>query len=231
MIWAISVGLLGLLALSIPVGIVLFLLGFGVDAQRRYQGHQLDQHEGHDQGERPDDDEAAKLGDIFITATGMKDVIRGRHFASMRDGAIVCNTGHYDCEINIPELEEMAASKRDMRADNEEYRLPDGRRIYLLAQGRLVNLAAAEGHPSEVMDMSFANQFLSQLRLAELAKKGKRLDTAVHDIPEAQDQEIGALKLKTMGYKIDKLIHNPKVELAGLGAKELIAELKVPGQQ
>lgn len=156
-------------------------------------------------------DQAAKVGDVFITATGVKDVIREKHFQVMKDGAVVCNTGHYDCEINIPELEKIKKSKRTIRANNEEYVVrKTGNRVYVLAQGRLVNLAAAEGHPSEVMDMSFANQFLSQLRLAELAKKGKRLETTVHDIPEAQDQEIGALKLRTMGYRIDKLTKEQK---------------------
>jgi adenosylhomocysteinase len=151
-------------------------------------------------------DQAAKVGDLFITATGVKDVIRKNHFASMKDGAIVCNTGHYDCEINIPELETVAKSKRTIRPNNEEYIMKGtGRRIYLLAQGRLVNLAAAEGHPSEVMDMSFANQFMSQLRLCELANKGKRLDVTVHDIPESQDQEIARLKLDTQKHKIDRL--------------------------
>jgi adenosylhomocysteinase len=151
-------------------------------------------------------DQAAKVGDVFITATGVKDVIRERHFAAMKDGAIVCNTGHYDCEINIPELEKVAKSKRTIRQNNEEYVIKkSGNRVYLLAQGRLVNLAAAEGHPSEVMDMSFANQFLSQIRLAELARKGKRLELGVHDIPVEQDQDIAKLKLATMGHKIDKL--------------------------
>lgn len=150
-------------------------------------------------------DEAAKIGDIFITATGVKDIIVDRHFKVMKDGVIVCNTGHYDCEINIPHLRKLAKSVREVRAENQEFRLKDGRRIYLLAQGRLVNLAAAEGHPSEVMDMSFANQFMSQLRLAELWKKGKRLENRVHEIPPEQDQEIARLKLKTMGIKIDAL--------------------------
>ena len=135
----------------------------------------------------------------------MKDVIVKRHFQSMKDGAIVCNTGHYDCEINIPDLTSVTKGKREIRENNEEYVTKDGRRIYLLAQGRLVNLAAAEGHPSEVMDMSFANQFMSQLRLAELHKKGVRLENAVHDIPEEQDQEIARVKLSTRGIKIDKL--------------------------
>lgn len=150
-------------------------------------------------------DEAAKIGDIFITATGVKDIIVDRHFKVMKDGAIVCNTGHYDCEINIPHLQKLSKSVREVRSENEEHTMRDGRRIYLLAQGRLVNLAAAEGHPSEVMDMSFANQFMSQLRLAELWKKGQRLENKVYDIPAEQDQEIGRVKLKTMGIKIDTL--------------------------
>jgi adenosylhomocysteinase len=150
-------------------------------------------------------DDAAKVGDIFVTATGVKDIIIERHFKSMKDGAIICNTGHYDCEINIPDLEKVSKSKREVRKDNEEYTLKNGKRVFLLAQGRLVNLAAAEGHPSEVMDMSFANQFMSQLRLVESHKKGKRLENKVYDIPAIQDQEIAGVKLATMGYKIDKL--------------------------
>ncbi len=147
-------------------------------------------------------DRASEIGDIFITATGMKDVIVKRHFEKMKDGAIVCNTGHYDCELNLEDLESLAVSKREIRPNNEEYRLKDGRRIYLLAKGRLVNLAAAEGHPSEVMDMSFANQFLSLIRGA---KEGKNLEPKVYDIPEEQDQELARLKLKTMGIEIDTL--------------------------
>jgi adenosylhomocysteinase len=150
-------------------------------------------------------DDAAKIGDIFVTATGVKDVIVKRHFQSMKDGAIVSNTGHYDCEINIPDLTAVTKGKREIRQNNEEYVTKDGRRIYLLAQGRLVNLAAAEGHPSEVMDMSFANQFMSQLRLVELHKKGIRLDNTVHDISVEQDQEIARVKLATSGIKIDRL--------------------------
>jgi adenosylhomocysteinase len=147
-------------------------------------------------------DQAAAVGDIFITATGMKDIIRGRHFASMKDGAIVCNTGHYDCEINIDELEEMTASKRTIRDSCEEYTLQDGRKIYVLAQGRLVNLAAAEGHPSEVMDMSFANQFLGLIRMNQ---EGREWNADVYDVPEAQDQELARIKLTTMGKAIDAL--------------------------
>jgi adenosylhomocysteinase len=147
-------------------------------------------------------DEAAAVGDIFITATGMKDVIVGRHFEKMKDGAVVCNTGHYDCEINLKDLEAMTASAREIRPNCDEHTLADGRRIYVLAKGRLVNLAAAEGHPSEVMDMSFANQFLSLVRLA---REGRDLPAAVHDIPQRQDQEIASIKLHTMGAGLDVL--------------------------
>jgi adenosylhomocysteinase len=150
-------------------------------------------------------DEAAKIGDIFITATGVKDIIIKKHFDKMKDGAIVCNTGHYDCEINLNHLEEIKKGKRVVRDNNEEYTLKNGNKIFVLAQGRLVNLAAAEGHPSEVMDMSFANQFMSQIKLAKWDTGGIQLDPDVYDIPEEQDQEIAGIKLKTMGYKIDKL--------------------------
>jgi adenosylhomocysteinase len=147
-------------------------------------------------------DEAARHGDIFITATGMKDVIVGRHFDVMKDGAIVCNTGHYDCEINLVDLEGQAKARREIRNANEEYTLKDGRRVYVLAQGRLVNLAAAEGHPSEVMDMSFANQYLA---LCKLAREGKSLKPGVYELPPEQDQELARLKLTTQGLSIDEL--------------------------
>ena len=147
-------------------------------------------------------DEAAKLGDIFCTATGMEDIIVGRHFESMKDGAIVCNTGHYDCEINITDLEAQATSVRTIRQDNEEFLMPDGRRIFLLARGRLVNLAAAEGHPSEVMDMSFANQFLS---LCRLAAEGDSMGKQVYDITTEQDQALATTKLDTLGFSINSL--------------------------
>ena len=147
-------------------------------------------------------DDAASLGDIFCTATGMADVIVDRHFNSMKDGAIVCNTGHYDCEINIEDLEASSSSVRTIRTDNEEFTMADGRSIFLLARGRLVNLAAAEGHPSEVMDMSFANQYLA---LCRLAKEGKSLDPIVHDITLEQDQGLATTKLATMGFEIDAL--------------------------
>jgi adenosylhomocysteinase len=147
-------------------------------------------------------DEAAAVGDVFITATGVKDVIVKRHFEKMKDGAIVCNTGHYDCEVRIPDLESLSKKVTEVRANNEEYLLRDGRRIYLLAKGRLVNLAAAEGHPSEVMDMSFANQFLSLIRLS---KEGKSMEKKVYYIDKSQDNEIASVKLATMGKRIDTL--------------------------
>ncbi|MCL6100323.1 MAG: adenosylhomocysteinase [Bacteroidetes bacterium] len=156
-------------------------------------------------------DEAAKIGDIFITATGVKDIITEKHFKVMKDGAIVCNTGHYDCEININHLAALSKGKRTVRPNNEEYTLKNGHKVYLLAQGRLVNLAAAEGHPSEVMDMSFANQFMSQIRLVNYHTKGIKVEPQVLDIPVEQDQEIGGIKLRTMGYKIDKLTKEQEV--------------------
>ncbi|MCA0269820.1 MAG: adenosylhomocysteinase [Bacteroidetes bacterium] len=151
-------------------------------------------------------DEACEVGDIFVTATGMKDVICGEHFLKMKDGAIVCNTGHYDVEIDLVALNELAVSKRTIRTDNVEYTLENGRRIYVLADGRLVNLAAAEGHPSEVMDMSFANQFQAHLRLIQAHEAGELTrDGVVLDLPEELDQEIARIKLGTMGIEIDAL--------------------------
>jgi adenosylhomocysteinase len=147
-------------------------------------------------------EEAASWGDIFMTATGMKDIITGKHFDVMRDGAIVCNTGHYDCEINLGELEARAKSKRTVRDNLEEYVMQDGRRIYVIGQGRLVNLSAAEGHPSEVMDMSFANQVLGMVHIAE---QGADLEIKVHDITDEQDQMLALTKLHTMGLQIDTL--------------------------
>jgi len=146
--------------------------------------------------------EAAAIGDVFITATGVKDIIRKEHFQRMKDGAVVCNTGHYDCEIRIPDLAALATKVSEIRANNEEYLMADGRRIYLLAKGRLVNLAAAEGHPSEVMDMSFANQFLSLVRLA---REGTTMQKKVYTISAEQDRQIASLKLATMGMRIDEL--------------------------
>ena len=150
-------------------------------------------------------DEAASVGDIFCTATGVKDIIRKRHFEAMKDGAIVCNTGHYDAEINIKELAALAKSRRTIRPNCEEFVLKGGKRIYLLAEGRLVNLAAAEGHPSEVMDMSFANQFMAHIRLVQAKKNNQQLPNEVLDLPVEQDQFIATVKLQAMGLNLDKL--------------------------
>ncbi len=146
--------------------------------------------------------EAAKLGDIFCTVTGNINVIREEHFKVMKDGAIVSNSGHFNVEIDIPALERMAVKKRKVRDFVDEYTLEDGRRIYLLAEGRLVNLSAAEGHPASVMDMSFANQALS----AEyLVKEGKNLKPDVYVVPGNIDRKVAELKLKAMGIEIDQL--------------------------
>jgi adenosylhomocysteinase len=150
-------------------------------------------------------EEAAEVGDIFVTATGMRDVIRGDHFVRMQDGAIVCNTGHYDVELNLKELAALATDTRMIRDDNREYTLENGKRIFVLADGRLVNLAAAEGHPSEVMDMSFANQFMAHLNLVRMHESGEPLEPRVSDLPVDLDQQIAGIKLETMGITIDRL--------------------------
>ncbi|MCS6908719.1 MAG: adenosylhomocysteinase, partial [Anaerolineales bacterium] len=147
-------------------------------------------------------DEAAAIGDIFVTVTGNINVIDRRHFQVMKDGAIVANSGHFNVEINIPALEEMAVEKRLVRPFVEQYVLEDGRCIHLLGEGRLINLAAAEGHPASVMDMSFANQALS---LEYLAKHGRELEKRVYAVPEAIDRQIAQLKLDAMGVRIDTL--------------------------
>ena len=146
--------------------------------------------------------DAARLGDIFITATGVKDIITGRHFQRMKNGAIVANAGHFNVEVDVAGIEKMAKRHRQIRENNEEYTLRNGNRIYVLAEGRLVNLSAAEGHPSEVMDMSFANQLLSLIRLA---KEGGSMRPGVYDIPKEQDWEVARLKLESMGIRIDEL--------------------------
>ena len=156
-------------------------------------------------------DEAAAVGDIFVTATGMKDVIHGNHFVKMKDGAVVCNTGHYDVELNLKELAELSTDARLIRDSNREYTLENGKKIFVLADGRLVNLAAAEGHPSEVMDMSFANQFMAHLSLVEKHEAGEAFENTVIDLPESLDQEIGRIKLDTMGIQIDALSEEQKV--------------------
>jgi adenosylhomocysteinase len=147
-------------------------------------------------------DEAAKEGDIFLTLTGDKDVIRDRHFKVMKDGAVLANSGHFDVEINIPELESLSKSRRTVRKNIEEFLQEDGRKIYLLAEGRLVNLAAGDGHPAEIMDLSFGVQFFSALHLLE---HGKELTKDVHLMPDSINQRIAEIKLKSLGVSIDKL--------------------------
>lgn len=154
--------------------------------------------------------EAAPIGDIFVTATGDLNVIRKEHLQKMKDGAIMCNSGHFNVEISIPDLESLSKSKRTIRANMEEYTLKDGRHLYLLAEGRLVNLAAAEGHPSEVMDMSFANQALCSEYVAKTAK----LQTKVYTVPKEIDEKIAELKLKSMGVAIDELTAEQKKYLS-----------------
>ncbi len=155
--------------------------------------------------------QAAKIGDLFITATGDCDVIRKEHFKVMKDGAIVCNTGHFNVEINIPDLKTLSSKKRTIRPYVEEYLLKNGRRINLLGEGRLINLAAAEGHPAIVMDMSFANQALST---EYIKSKGKKLEIKVHRVPQEIDDKIAVLKLQSMGIKIDKLTSKQQKYLA-----------------
>jgi adenosylhomocysteinase len=146
--------------------------------------------------------EAAQIGDVFITVTGNRHVIDEAHFARMKDGAIVCNSGHFDLELNLEALEKMAVSKRESRSLVDEYVLKNGNKIHVLGQGRLINLACAEGHPASVMDMSFANQALS---LEYLVKNRGTLSAGLHTLPEELDTEIASLKLKSMGVSIDKL--------------------------
>jgi adenosylhomocysteinase len=144
--------------------------------------------------------QAAPVGDIFVTVTGNKGVLRDEHFRVMKDGAVVCNSGHFNVEIDIPALEKLSGGRRSIRDTVEEFTMRDGRRIHLLADGRLINLAAAEGHPASVMDMSFANQALA----AEfLVKNHATLEKKVYAVPEDIDREIARLKLAAMGVTID----------------------------
>jgi adenosylhomocysteinase len=147
-------------------------------------------------------EQAVKEGDVYITVTGNKNVLRGEHFSAMKSGAVVCNSGHFNVEIDIPALEKLSSGKREARPLVDEYTLKGDRKIYLLGEGRLVNLATAEGHPASVMDMSFANQSLS----AEyLMKNHKTMKPQVYVVPEHLDREIARLKLESMGHKLDKL--------------------------
>jgi adenosylhomocysteinase len=155
--------------------------------------------------------EAAKEADIIITVTGDVNVIDGQHFEAMKDGCIVANSGHFNDEINIPALAKMSRAQRTARQFVEEYELPDGRRIYLLADGRLLNLASAEGHPAAVMDMSFANQALSALHIAQ---NHASLEPGVYDVPDEIDKEVARLKLESLGVRIDVLTEEQRRYLA-----------------
>ena len=155
--------------------------------------------------------EAARIGDIFVTTTGDKSVIDQAHFEVMKDGAILANSGHFNVEINIPSLESMTKRKRKIRDFVEEYSLTNGRCLYLLGEGRLINLAAAEGHPASVMDMSFANQALC---LEYLARNAGKLKATVHPVPEDIDRQVARLKLTAMGVVIDKLTEEQEKYLA-----------------
>jgi len=154
--------------------------------------------------------QAATLGDIFVTITGNTSVIRKEHMVKMKNGAILANSGHFNVEIDVQDLERIAVSKRNLRPNLEEYSLKDGKKIYLLAEGRLVNLASAEGHPSEVMDMSFANQALS----VEYIVKTKKLEPKVYSVPKEIDNLIAGLKLKAMCVEIDELTEEQKKYIA-----------------
>jgi len=155
--------------------------------------------------------EAARIGDIFVTTTGNKSVIDQAHFEVMKDGAILANSGHFNVEINIPSLESMAKRTRKIRDFVDEYSLTNGRCLYLLGEGRLINLAAAEGHPASVMDMSFANQALC---LEYLARNAGKLKATVHPVPEDIDRQVARLKLSAMGVSIDSLTGEQKKYLA-----------------
>jgi len=146
--------------------------------------------------------EAAKIGEIFVTVTGNKSILTAEHFERMRDGAVICNSGHFNVEIDIPALEKLSITKKPARPFVDEYAMKDGRRIYLLGEGRLINLSSAEGHPAAVMDMSFANQALS----AEyLVKHAAELGPQVYPVPEALDRQIARIKLESMGVVVDRL--------------------------
>ena len=155
--------------------------------------------------------EAAKIGDVFVTVTGNKNVIGRQHFLKMKDGAILANAGHFNVEIDIPALTKLSKRRKRIREFVDEFTLADGRKIHLLGEGRLINLAAAEGHPAMVMDMSFANQALSVVHLVTVSKT---LENAVYPVPKEIDEEIARMKLKTMGIKIDALTAEQKKYLA-----------------
>ena len=154
---------------------------------------------------------AASIGDIFVTATGNKDVIRREHMEKMKDGALLANAGHFNVEVSVKDLEEISVSKRVIRTHITEYRLRNGKRLYLLAEGRLVNLVAAEGHPSEVMDMSFANQALS---IEYLIRNRGKLKPGVYNVPYDIDSSVARLKLTSLGIEIDELTEEQRKYLS-----------------
>jgi adenosylhomocysteinase len=155
--------------------------------------------------------EAAKIGDVFITVTGNKSILAHEHFERMKDGAVISNSGHFNVEIDIPALEKLASARKHVRPFVEEFTMKDGRKIYLLAEGRLINLAAAEGHPASVMDMSFANQALAS---EYMVKNASQLKAQVYPVPEAIDRQIAKLKLESMGIQVDKLTPDQEQYLA-----------------
>jgi len=157
-------------------------------------------------------EEAAKIGDVFCTVTGNKSVLRREHFELMKNGAIISNSGHFNVEIDIPALEKLSSGKRTTRGFVEEFSLKDGRKINLLGEGRLINLAAAEGHPPSVMDMSFADQALS---VDYVVKNHKSLENKVYKVPDELDKRVAKLKLEAMGIKIDRLTAEQEEYLAG----------------
>ena len=156
-----------------------------------------------------DMDQASSAGDVFITVTGDIKVIRREHFVKMKDGAILCNAGHFDVEVYLPDLKALAVEKKDTRTNTETYVMPNGNRLHLLGEGRLVNLAAGDGHPVEIMDMSFAMQLLSAIYIAE-----HKLDTALYNVPEELDKTIAELKLESLGLKLEILTDEQKRYLA-----------------
>jgi adenosylhomocysteinase len=158
--------------------------------------------------------EAAALGDVFVTVTGNRAVLSSKHFAAMKDGALLCNAGHFDVEIDKPALDSLTKSQRTVRPLVEEHVMKDGRRLHLLAEGRVVNLAGAEGHPGAVMDMHFSAHALS---VEHLVRGGESLDNRVHAVPPEIDREIAHLKLEALGVKIDELT---KAQLEYLGSWE-----------
>jgi adenosylhomocysteinase len=156
--------------------------------------------------------DAASIGDIFVTVTGNKNVIARDHFERLKSGAILSNSGHFNVEIDLEALGSMSSSRRESRAFVEEYSLRDGRKVYVLGEGRLINLAAAEGHPASVMDMSFANQALSS---EYMVKNHAKLENKVYSVPEELDKQVAKLKLESMGVHIDRLTPEQEEYLAG----------------